>query len=220
VFLLRLRKTGLKQTLRFFVNPPAMSNDKTYMMMVNSSEPYTVKIPGFKGLVSHLFIPDETFWRNKLVFNFLPQNISVISVEYHKNPDKSFKIKNFNDGSFALSDVNNNPEQSFNVEKVARYFTYFQNIQFEDVISGWTKEKVDSILTSEPHIQITVEDINGIKNNIKIFQKKSENRIDGFGEKTEFDLNRAYALLNNNHELLLIQYYVFDPLLKEIDYFR
>jgi len=136
------------------------------------------------------------------------------------NPEKSFTLKNFNDGSFALLNHKSQPESNFSVEKAARYFTYFQNIQFEDVLSGWSIEKKDSVLKSKPYIIISVQDMNGVESNLKIFRKQSDNGIDDFGEKTEFDMNRAYAMLNNNNELLLIQYYTFDPLLKEIDYFR
>ena len=223
-----LKKEGIKVEVirnrfskhKFLVSKPSMSKDKTYMMMVNSYEPYVVKIPGFKVQVSQLFISDENFWRNKMIFNYLPQNISTITVEYPMIPEKSFTLKNFNDGSFALLNNKNQPETDFKVENVARYFTYFQNIQFEEVLSDWSKEKKDSVLKSVPYIHITVNDINGVNSSIKIFQKHSDSGIDDFGDKTEFDMNRAYALLNNNDELLLIQYYTFDPLLKEIDYFR
>ena len=217
--LVEIKKSRIN-TIRFYVSKPSMSQDKTFMMMANSSEPYVVKIPGFKGQISQLFISDENFWRDKIVFDYLPQNISTITVEYPKSQDKSFRIKNFNDGSFALINGNNVPETDFNVEKVARYFTYFQKIQFEDVISDWPTEKVNSVLDNSPSVQITVENIQGVKTEIKIYPKTLEAGVDEFGDKTEFDLNRAYAMLNNNKELLLIQFYTFDPLLKEIDYFR
>jgi hypothetical protein len=216
--LVEIKKSSLS-TISFYVSKPSMS-EKTYMMMTRSSEPYVVKIPGFKGQIAQLFVPDENFWRNKIVFNYLPQHISTIIVDYPLSNHKSFRIKNFNDGSFALLDSENKPQQEFNVEKVARYFTYFQKIQFEDIVTDLLKEKADSVIQSIPYIQILVEDIKGGKNEIRIYKKSSDGSIDAFGEKTEFDLNRAYAVLNNNNELLLIQYTIFDPLLKEFDYFR
>jgi hypothetical protein len=48
----------------------------------------------------------------------------------------------------------------------------------------------------------------------------SKKGVDEFGQKINFDYDRAYASFNNNKELVTIQYYIFDPLLKEIDYFR
>lgn len=223
-----LKKDGIRVELKknpfgkhqFLVSKPSMSKDKTYMMMVNSSEAFVTKISGFKSLVSQVFISDENYWRNKQIFNYLPQNINIISVEYPITPEKSFTLKNFNDGSFALLNYKNQPESNFNPENVARYFTYYQNIQFEDVLSDWSVEKKDSVLKSEPYINISVQDMNGVESNLKIFRKQADSGIDDFGEKTDFDMNRAYAMLNNNNELLLIQYYIFDPLLKEIDYFR
>ncbi|MGE0090358.1 MAG: hypothetical protein AB7S50_12880 [Bacteroidales bacterium] len=205
---------------RFWVSKPSMNKEKTYMMMVNSSEPFVVKIPGFKGNVGELFATSENAWRNNLIFNYLPQNIQTITIEYPLTPERSFSLKNFNDGSFALINRKNQLEPDFNVEIAARYFTYFQNIQFEDVITNWPQVKKDSVFASTPYVQITVKDFKSIENNIKIFRKQSDGETDEFGDKSKFDLNKAYALLNNNNELLLIQYYNFDPLLKEIDYFR
>jgi len=55
---------------------------------------------------------------------------------------------------------------------------------------------------------------------LKLFRKPAENSVDEFGNKAGFDYNKAYAVLNDNHEILEIHYYNFDLILKEIDYFR
>lgn len=217
--LVEIENGNIRKT-RYYVSNPAMSNDKTYMMMTRSDEPYVVKIPGFKGHIAQLFVAQENFWRDRVVFNYMPQQINTVTVEYSTHPEKSFSIKNFNDGSFALLNGENNPQSDFNIEKTVRYLTYFQHINFEDVITDLSNLKADSVMKSAPYVQITIEDTQGLKNEIKIYQKPSEGKKDAFGEQTKYDLDRAYAMLNNNHELLLIQYYIFDPLLKEFDYFR
>lgn len=222
-----LKKEGILVELRdnkffsrkFFVNQPTMSKDKTYMMMTNSQEPYIVRIPDFKGQVSQLFITNENFWRDKTVFNYLPQHIKSITVEYPRSNTKSFKVA-YNKGTFTLQNLNEGEyEQDFNIEKVAQYFTNFQNVKYENKAT-LAVEKIDSVKQSVAYCIISVEDYNGAINKLEIFRKDAENNIDEFGNKAGFDYNRAYAVFNNNDELLVIQYYNFDLIFKEIDYFR
>ena len=206
---------------KYYVSKPAMNSSKTYMMMYKSSEPFVVRIPSFKGLVADLFIIDENYWRDKTVFDYQPQNIKSIVVEYPENISKSFRVINYNDGTFAIQNLNNeNFVEDFNVNKVARYFTYFQRIVFEDIVSDLNKIDTDSILQSKPFNIIKLEDIQGATNKIAIYRKSSEMEFDEFGNKIKFDYDKAYASFNNNNELVTIQYFIFDPLLKEIDYFR
>ncbi len=206
---------------KYFVSKPEMNNEKTYMMMYKSSEPFIVQIPSFKGLVARLFIVDENYWRDKTIFNYLPQNIKEIEVKYPENPSKSFRAINYNDGTFAIQSLNDNSYlEDFNVDKLARYFTYFQRIVFEDVVSNIKQIEIDSVLQSNPFNIISVEDIQGQINKIVFYRKPAQNKFDEFGQKAKFDYDRAYASFNDNKDLIIIQYYIFDPLFKEIDYFR
>ncbi|HAF30759.1 MAG TPA: hypothetical protein DCG75_17085 [Bacteroidales bacterium] len=205
----------------YFVSKPEMNNEKTYMMMLKSSEPFIVQIPSFKGLVARFFIVDENYWRNKTVFDYLPQNIKEIEVNYPEYPSKSFRAMNYNDGTFAIQKLSDNSYLGdFNVDKLARYFTYFQRIVFDDVVRDLNQSTIDSVLHSNPFCIITVEDIKGSINKISVYRKPSQNKFDEFGQKANFDYDRAYASFNDNKDLIIIQYYIFDPLFKEIDYFR
>jgi hypothetical protein len=81
---------------KYYVRKSEMNKNKTYMMMYKSSEPFIVRIPSFKGLVVDLFIIDENYWRDKTIFDYQPQNISSITVEYPENKSKSFRVINCN----------------------------------------------------------------------------------------------------------------------------
>ena len=211
---------GKRSIKKYYVSKPGMSKSKTYMMMFKSSEPYIVRIPSFQGLVADLYVVDENYWRDKTVFNYPPQNIKNINVEYPDN-QKSFELINYNNGTFALQTTSNKKFlNDFDVNKVARYFTYFQGITFEKVVEDMSINQLDSIFDATPFIEISVEDINGLENVIKVYRKPANQELDEFGQKAMFDYNRAYAVLNNADELILIRYYIFDPLFKEIDYFR
>jgi len=211
-----------KRTLRkYYVSTPDINTNKTYMMMVKRGEPIVVRIPSFKGLVAELFITDENLWRDKTIFDYQPQNIKAIHVEYPKEPSNSFEVIHLSDGTFALkNEAENIFVEDFEVKRVVRYFTYFQKIAFERIEKELSEHKKDSLLMSAPYCKISVTDVENYTNSITIFRKPAEQEFDEFGNKITFDYNRAYAIFNQNNELIIIQYYIFDPLLKEIDYFR
>ncbi len=210
-----------KSLKKFYVSKPSMNKEKTYMMMERSTDPFIVRIPAFKGLLAELFITDENYWRNKTVFDYEPQNIESIALVYPENETKSFKAINYNDGTFAIKKMDDNKFlEDYNVDKLARYFTYYQRITFDDIVTNLDQIQTDSILNSSPYCVISVKDESGVENKIIIYRKPSDNEVDEFGNKIKFDYDKAYATLNNNNELIIIEYYIFDPLFKEIDYFR
>lgn len=213
--------SGKRRVKKYIVSKPSMNRSKTYMLMNRSDQTFVVRIPSFKGLVSNLFVAKENYWRDKTVFNYLPQNIKNIITQYPANNAKSYKLINYNDGSFALQTLSSEEFiDDFKVDKAARFFTNFQNIHFNNVLSDIDRSVSDSILNSMPYAIVSVEDVEGVENSIKIFRKQAPNKLDEFGQKAEFDYNKAYGVLNNANEIILIQYYIFDPILKEIDYFR
>lgn len=209
---------GKRVIKSYYVSKPEMNKAKTYMLMKKSKQAYVVGIPMFNGLVSDLYLADETYWRDKVIFNYKPQDIKEISLEY-QDIKKSFVASNYNDGSFELSSMDKSLTD-FNVEQLAKYFTYFQNINFESVLVNQSQDYVDSVLSSEPFVSVIVTDFNKKSKQLKLYRKPAENELDEFGEKARFDYNKAYGILNNSNEIILIPYYNIDPILKEIDYFR
>jgi Domain of unknown function (DUF4340) len=212
---------GKRVVKRFYVSKPSMSKEKTYMMMTRAGQPYIVRIPLFKGNLADLFTLNENLWRDRTLFDYQAQNIKEITVSYSENPEKSFLATNYGDGTFSLKETNSDSYvENFDVEKLSRYFTYFQNIWFESMATDLKQTETSSVWSSLPFVIIEVEDIKGQVNKLRIYKKTAANEFDEFGKKIEFDFNRAYALFNENNEILIIQYYICDPILKEIDYFR
>ena len=206
---------------KYWVSKPGMNSSKTYMMMAKSESPFIVKIPTFNGLLSELYVADENYWRDKTVFDYEPQNIKTITVEYPGTEKESFQLVNYYDGTFSIQNLATKQFlEDFDVSKLARYFTYYQRISFEDIVRDMDQQMQDSVLNSVAFCRISVEDITGNVTKMNFFRKTPENKFDEFGHPVDYDFNRAYAVLNDNRELIIIQYYIFDPLFKEIDYFR
>ena len=204
----------------YLVSTPQINDEKTYMMK-DRGEPYEVRIPSFNGLVADFYTINENFWRDKIIFDYQPENIQNILVEYPLNKNASFQLINYNDGTFAVKrPLQDSYIKDFDVERVMRYFTYFHDIAFEKIDQHLSVHQTDSIINSTPFCEISVTNFNHHTNSISFYRKAPEKAKDEFGNKVNYDYDRAYAVFNQNNELIIIQYYIFDPLLKEIDYFR
>jgi hypothetical protein len=78
----------------------------------------------------------------------------------------------------------------------------------------------DSIIHSPPRNIITLIGSDGDSTVLKAFSKPNDDkRYDLEGKIYVLDLDRAYALVNNDRDFVLIQYFVFDKVLKPLSYF-
>jgi hypothetical protein len=81
----------------------------------------------------------------------------------------------------------------------------------------------DSILASKPYFEINLTDINNENVFLQAYRKESgAENLDLEGNPIIWNRDRLYANItqNNVSTFVLIQYYVFDPLIKNIDYFN
>jgi hypothetical protein len=118
--------------------------------------------------------------------------------------------------------IDNQIVQSYDTIRVLNFLTAFEDIRFESLLAHLIdKTYIDSVSTSIPKAIITLTDRDGEVNKVKVFNKK------GFaptysedGARLEpFDLDRAYALVNNEEDFVLIQYFVFDRVLRPLGFF-
>jgi hypothetical protein len=104
---------------------------------------------------------------------------------------------------------------------VLSFLTSFADIRFEALLENQVdKNFIDSVITSTPKTIITLTDRAGKVNEIKIFKKKGfAGMYDENGMAMEpMDLDRAYAVVNNGGDFVLIQYYVFDSVTRTLSY--
>ena len=96
----------------------------------------------------------------------------------------------------------------------------FNDVRLEARLDGLKKEKLDSLISSTPYRILTISDVNGNKKEFVTYRKKApEGSVDLEGNPIEYDLDRFYGLINNGNEIVLIQYFVFNNILKPLDYF-
>ncbi len=205
----------------YFVGSMTANQNGTYMLLENSSMPFVTHIRGFNGYLSSRYFIDEGLWRSQKLFNYNFKDIDNVEFTNLKDKNKSFKISNLGDNKFSLKDSENKNVENFNILKLKKYLSFFKKINFEGIANKMNQEKKDSILNSKEIYKISVTNKNSEKKILRIFLRENIGKIlDDEGKPYKYDLDRLFANLNNNNEILIIQYYVFDNLFMDLEYFK
>ncbi len=175
-----------------------------YMKINDLDDIYIVHIPALKIDITNKFSADINYWRNKIFCNIKPNQLKKIQITYPQDIQNSFiitiqdKIMLYD---FAEKQVNN-----ANIENIKRYTTYFQNIEYENIVENITQ---DSLRNQKTIFEITITETDDQTTNLKAYNLISNNLKD-----TDY----AIAILNNK-DIIKIKYYNIDLLLKKIKFF-
>jgi hypothetical protein len=206
----------------WYIGNSTKDHDGTYMLLKDaekgkSPEPFIMHLPNVYGVVDARFSTDSLSYLCTQIFAYNPKDIKSVEVEIPQSPELSFKIVNNND---VFSLFNNNQQVSnFDTVKVRQYLVGYKKIHFNAFNRTLSDKEVDSLKQSIPKTIITVTDKNGKINAIKTYLKGTD--------ATQYDLegnilvyDRDYLWVFTNEGILTKgQYYVFDKLLRDINYF-
>lgn len=213
--------TSEKLTKVYYVGPATQNNLGAFCLMEGSSEPYIVYKPGFLGFISPVYTTKSIDWRDHAVFRYNMQDIQAVETTVNEDPLQSFKIVNPDNKNFSLTaTASKQTVNNFDTLKIISYLTSFANINFE----GFMADKhdpayIDSVKTSKPAYTISVQHRNGHKNSVKLFRRSILVKDENNQDIPDWDRDKLYALINNDQELVLCQYYTFDKLLRKLDHF-
>ena len=207
-----------KLTKVYYVGSNTPDNMGTYMIMEHSDVPFITYMPGFRGFIAVRYSPRIAAWRDHTVFSIPISAIKSVKVDFVEVPGFSFEVKKAGERSFALTSLANGQNiADFDTTRVLELLTSFNDIRYEALVTGFAKPKVDSILNSKPFHIITVVDNAGNQHIVKTYHRKNPTgETDENGGYVPFDRDRMYATINNARELVLVQFFVFDPLIQPI----
>jgi len=221
--------SGEKLIRSYYVGSDTQDGLGTFMLLTdpktgeNSSMPFVMFIPGFNGFLSIRYFMEEDLWRDRTIFAFFPDKISSISVEYPRIPDSSFAIALSDKNEISLANSKGENIHDFDTLKAKRYITYYTNIQYEVLKNDMQKSYVDSVLAKGPVHIIRLRDREGKVHTVKTFSRPADdsNQTDDVtGKPITEDLQRMFALINNDKDIALIQYYSFGKLFQSISFFQ
>jgi hypothetical protein len=219
---------GEKLVKTYYVGSDTQDGLGTFMLLVdpetgeNSSLPFIMFIPGFNGFLSIRYFMDEDLWRDRSIFSFYPDQIASISVEYTHLLDSSFTISLTNSNSISLADSKGRNIPDFDTLKAKQYLNYFSNIQYEALKNDMRQSLKDSVIAKGAVHVITLKDREGKTHVVKTFSKPVDGNYSNpvTGKPMTEDLERMYALINDDKDMAVVQYYVFGKLLPSPSYFK
>jgi hypothetical protein len=212
-----------KLTKVYYVGDVTQDNQGTFMLMEGSEEPFVVHITGFRGFVSTRYSTSRADWRDYTVFRTPIGEIQSVRVEFPLKPETSFEFEVKDNQNIILrSLVDNQVVNQYDTLRALNFLTGFEDIRFESLLSHLIEKTfIDSVSASVPKTIITLTDRSGAVNRVKIFNKPGFAPVfDRDGSRMEpVDLNRAYALVNDEEDFVLIQYFVFDRVSRPLGFF-
>lgn len=209
-----------KLTKTYYVGGATQDNMGTFMLMDGADVPFVVQLLGFRGYVAPRYSTIEKDWRDHAVFKNSLANIQQVIMEIPDEPENSFKIVKENQDLKLFDFYTNELIPQYDTLRLLNFLTAFTDIRYEALLNDMATDRKDSIIHRTPKNILTVIDSKGDSTTIITFFKPNDNKaVDMAGKLYVHDLDRMYALINEKRDFVLIQYYVFDKVLRPLSYF-
>lgn len=210
-----------KLTKVYYVGNATQSNMGCYMLMEGASEPYIVYLPGFRGFVTPRYSPIEKYWRDYNVFKTAIPEIDLVKVEIPEAPEQSYEVKKTGSNRFVLRSLQDQSViANYDTLKLLNFLSGFRNLNYEALLNDMDQVRKDSILSSRPFIVISLTDTTGKTTVMKTYHKRGpQGQTDPTGRPMPYDLDRLYASVNDGQDFTIIQYFVFDKVLRPKAFF-
>lgn len=209
-----------KNTKTFYVGGATQDNMGTFMLMEGAEVPFVVHLLGFRGFMGPRFSTQEKEWRDHTVFRARLSEIKSITMEIPAQPENSYKIVSENEEVNLLRLSNLQSVEQYDTLKLLNFLTAFSDLRYEALLNDINQQRIDSITHSVPASILTLVNTKGDTTIMKTFFKPNDHkRYDMEGNLYVMDIDRAYALVNKDRDFVLIQYFVFDKVLKPLTFF-
>ncbi len=207
---------GEKMVRDYYVGEATPENNASYLHINGSKTPYLAHILGYNSILYPKFSVSASDWIDRTVFDYKPDQIVSISVNYTHEPHESFTLSRI-DSTYNIS------PGTFTVNQVAAksYFTLFSFKNFEGYAEYLTQEVKDSLKSSLPFVTIGVTLTDGTIKSLRLFQKKSGDGntvYDKNGNPLVEDTERYFATFSGFPHLVTVQDYVFGKQLVKRSY--
>lgn len=209
-----------KRTKVYYVGSATPDNMGSFMLMEGSEIPFVVYLPGFKGYVSARFTAYSSDWRDHTIFSEKPSQIKSIQVEFPQDPEQSYRIDKFGDQDLSIRQLSTGKVfDGFDTTRVVDFINAYRNIRFEMSFQEITGKHQDSIIAQTPVNIIEVTDATGKTQKVTTYRRANlaiQQDLDG--NLLPYDIDRLYALIDENNELVIAQYFVFDPITRPLSF--
>lgn len=208
------------RTKVFYVGEATQDNIGTFMLREGSDQAYIVYIPGFQGYISTRFTADPDDWRDHTIFHETLANIKSASVEFGDNPTRDFRIDNVGHHQYQLTRLADNQSLPLDTLKVINFLSAFSDVRFESLLNNITpQQRMDSIRNAPFLHRITLVNKDGKVVSMRTYPKRQQTVKNIPEEERAMDVDRMFAFVNDDRDFVLVQYYIFDKLLHDVNYY-
>ena len=201
-----------------YVGGPTQDQMGTFMMLEGSSVPFVVSIPGFVGYLSTRFFIEEQEWRSPLIFNYDFNQITSVKSINNDLAGQSFEMSK-NEGQFRLRRL---PDQfeapAIDTMALRFYMSNFERVASEFFVDALDQSIKDSLAAATPFRVLEVTDVFGQVRKVEAHRRPPREQADPEGPIPEHDPERMYARIDD-HTWVVIQFFVFDLLFRDFDFF-
>jgi hypothetical protein len=209
-----------KLTKVYYVGSSTPDNMGSFMLMEGSDTPFVVYVPGFRGYVSARYTAFLSDWRDHTIFARKPSQIRSIEIEFPQEPVESFRIDKYGDNDLKVKQLSTGMTfDGFDTTRVIDFINAFRRIRFEESFQVLDPLHKDSIMSQVPVHIIRLTAVDGETKTVTTYRRANFAEQEDFdGNLLPFDPNRLYAVTGENNELLLVQYFVFDPITRPLSF--
>lgn len=202
----------------FYVGSESPDNEGTYMMLEGSSVPFEVHIPGFRGILNVRFNPKADVWSDPFLFSLSAKTIRFISYSDFEKPENSYTLSY--DGQFqvAINEPSGKLVLPIDTAAAFAYLAQFKQLNYEAKVDN-SFEGYKKIMDLPDFARIKVIDENKKEHSIKFKRRWPIEGQTINGKPAPYDVDRCYAYIEKNDELVLAQYFVVDRILLPLSYF-
>ena len=207
-----------------YVGSETQDSKGTYMMLENSSVPFVTEIPGFNGYLTPRFFLNEQEWRDKTVFDIPYSDIRSVQAVYNPDSARSFKIDFNSESNFKVSSpVTGQLLQKPDTAVVINYLSQFTYLNFEFFDFMMKQMQRDSMLHNPPVCTFSITDRKGKETRVKFYNIQLNPftiaGTDTTGAIAKYDVDRLYAFINNDKELVGVQIFAFGKIFRTLSDF-
>ena len=202
----------------YYVGTESPDNEGTFMLLDGSSVPFEMHIPGFRGVLNVRYNPKASIWSDPHLFRAQAKDIKEIEFKMIEKPESGFKLEY--DGQFGIQlfDYQNKKYQNVDSSLVFGYIAQFKQLNYEaKVDKAFQGYKTIMELPDFATMKLVKRD--GAQTEIRFKRRWPYEGQIVDGVKAEYDVDRCYAYLVGDDDLVIAQYYVLDRVMVPIQFF-
>jgi hypothetical protein len=202
----------------FYVGGELAGFTGTAMLMEGSERPYVVNIPGFEGYLTTRFTPELKYWKDRLVFDIAPEQITSVSVRYAQEPLNSFTLTQQNGKLSVALDPSLSLGKPLNEARTRSYLKFFTKVYAE--ASLMDIPELDSTLRVMPQKgTIDVQGTNGYHKTATIIYYPRTERDAAVNQnpttfEEQFNPDRYFAVTNGGADTLSVPISSFEKIFR------